>query len=107
MGKLKYTDSELVADSLKFISRGEWQVKSKERYLSAYARGILDQCCGHMIPLVEVKWTLDVCKAKGKKYGTGVNWKDNCPNSYAKASRRKWLHLCLSKKDLKANLQEK
>jgi len=95
VGKLKYSDADLHEDALKYRSKGEWQNKNKKYYMSAYGRGILDECCKHMVELEVEKWTLDVCKAKGKEYVTGANWKAQCPNSYSKASRKKWLIICL------------
>lgn len=103
MSQSKYSDADLINDALKYQSKGEWQKKSKNMYLTAYARGALELCCKHMVSLVEEKWTLDICKAKAKQYLTGPNWKKNCPNSYSKASRKHWLPLCLNPENGKIN----
>jgi len=95
LGVIKYSEQELIDDALKYSSKGEWQNKSKNLYLAAYSRGLFDVCCAHMVPLFVEKWTLDVCKAKGKVYKSGPIWNAECPSSYSKASRKNWLPLCL------------
>lgn len=95
LGVIKYSKQDLVEDALKYNSRGEWQKKSKKLYLAAYSRQLIDVCCAHMTSLLFEKWTLEVCKSKGRMYKKGSIWKAECPSSYSKASRKNWLPLCL------------
>ena len=91
----KYTNETLILDALNYSSRGEWQKHNTKYYMSAYKRGILNECCAHMTYRGAVeKWTLEVCKQKAKKFANFKQWKKYCPGSYSKASRKNWLYLC-------------
>lgn len=89
----KWTIEKLMADALKYQTRGEWEKKSSGAYKVAMKRGIMDECCGHMTVLRK-SWTYEELKADALKYQTRKDWREKSGNAYHAAARRGILKEC-------------
>ena len=84
---------ELVREEArKFKTRKKFNTKSRGAYAWARERNLLDIVCAHMKP----KWTLELCIADARKYGTAPEWLKNSPAAHKQAYRKGWSKECRS-----------
>jgi hypothetical protein len=95
--KLYWTKARCIRSASYYPNRGAWIKKSPSAYTSAYLRGWLDECCGHMVRLrlPRVSWTKKQCREIAKNYATGTQWAKEHNRSYCYAYRKGWLKECM------------
>ena len=103
----KYTNEQLIESAKKFKTNTEWRRHDggKERQI-ARIRGIMAQCCAHMINQRFVKTYSDQDLIDiGKQYSDSTAWRKSKHRSkYGLAIRRGILHLCTAHMPRKAGI---
>ncbi|ALP47420.1 hypothetical protein phiST2_0046 [Vibrio phage phi-ST2] len=90
---LKWTLERLKEDALKYKTRTEWKKMSSGAYMSAYRRGLVDECCAHM-SLMKGYWTLERLKEDALKYKTRNEWQKMSSGAYSTAKKKGLLDEC-------------
>ncbi len=84
--------------ALKYSGRTEWKKSvDSDAFATAYARGWMNACCGHMI--LKQKpigyWTVELCREAALKYSSKAEWRNSKDsNAHAAAKKNKWLDQC-------------
>ncbi|QNJ54922.1 hypothetical protein vBValMR10Z_382 [Vibrio phage vB_ValM_R10Z] len=94
--RIKWTLERLKADALKYKTRKEWNKKSTGAYSAAYKRGVLDECCAHMLDTRKPNgyWTLERLKEDALKYKTRKEWNKKSRKAYDAARSRSLIDEC-------------
>lgn len=93
VGKIKWTYDLLKKEAAKYISKIEFQRKSKGAYLAAFRKNILNNICEHMErPLNHNKiWFKENCRTEALKYKTRTKFFNDSKGAYKAAKREGWL----------------
>lgn len=85
-------------EAIKYISRTEWASSGSDSYIAAKRRGIVEECCAHMIvDKVELEWTKERCIEEALKYKTRSEWRLNSIISYNISNRKNgWVDECIT-----------
>ena len=86
-----WTDEMLVADAQEWEKLKEWRKASPSAHSTAWARGILDQCCAHM---EGKKWTNGAIIESAQKCGSIGEWQAASPGAYPAARSQGILDKC-------------
>jgi superfamily II DNA or RNA helicase len=94
--KIVWSKEKCIKDAKKYKSRKEWRKKSSSAYSSAYRNGWLEECCRHMIRLVNKikRFTKELCIKDANKYKTRTEWFKKSQSAYSKAWNNGWLEEC-------------
>jgi hypothetical protein len=86
-GKIKWTYEMLLSVALEFETRHDFEKGNSGAYQSAQNRGLLDQVCQHMKPIL-TNWTSAMLQEAALKFKTRKEFKGENQNAYAVALRR-------------------
>jgi len=99
-GYLFWTKERCVENALKYKTRSEWARKSSGAYDSAHRNCWLEECCKHMINMVQYgfnrKWTKEKCIEDAKKYKRNIDWYKNSQSAWIIAWKNGWITDCRS-----------
>jgi hypothetical protein len=82
-----WTDEKISAEALKFTTRGSFAIGNKAAYQAAYKRGILEEVCSHMEPILTY-WTEEMIAEAALQFDTRVEFGISNPNAYTAAKTR-------------------
>lgn len=88
----KWTYESIMAEALKFDNRSDFATKSKNAYMAAWSRKILDEVCDHMEPR-KTNWTNEGLFKEASKFSTRVEFKNANNGAYTTAINRGILDL--------------
>lgn len=91
-----WTKERCVKDAKKYLTKSEWQYKSKTSYGISSKNKWLNECCVHM-KLMHKKngyWTKERCAEDAKNYSTRNDWRINSSSASTIASKNGWLNEC-------------
>lgn len=85
--KKKWSNQDILDDAKRFRSRSEWQKKSGSKYQIARKRGLLTECCEHMMSDRKAKGTWDAASIlkSAKAFNSKTEWRKAFPGAYQKA----------------------
>jgi hypothetical protein len=88
-----WTLDTLKADARNYQTRVEWKKASASAYATAGQRGLLAECCAHMVRFRKPDgyWTKARCVESAKKYKTIQSWSLGDPPAYDGAKRNGWM----------------
>ena len=91
-----WTLERLQADALRFQTRGAWQKGSPTAYQAANKRGLLGDCCGHMVEgkKPDGHWTIDRLRADALRFETKSAWAEGSPSAYRAARIKGFFEAC-------------
>ena len=88
-----WTLESLRSDAQKYLTKGAWREASPSAYVTAKQKGLLTECCGHMLELKKPNgyWTKTRCVASAKQFSTIQSWALGDPPAYDAAKRSGWV----------------
>lgn len=86
-GKILWTVENIYAESLKYMTRNEFQKGSPGAYGAARRKKILKQVYSHMVS-PKIYWTEASIRAEAIKYGSKFEFEKNNKNAYQAACKR-------------------
>ncbi|URQ03382.1 hypothetical protein PVA23_5 [Vibrio phage PVA23] len=91
-----WTLERLKEDALKYKTKSEWRKNSSGAYITAYNKGLLDECCAHMTSIKNPVgyWTLERLKEDALKYKTKSEWQKMSSGAYSTAHKRGLMNEC-------------
>lgn len=81
----RWTIEALKCDALNYSSKTQWQKSNPPAYQTAWARGVLGECCGHMKR--PRKWTAEAVEFDARRFKTRGRWAKLSPSAYHAARR--------------------
>jgi hypothetical protein len=87
----------VMAEAIKYETRGEWKINSSGSYNSAWDNKWIDECSAHMIELKKPSGHWDIKEnvlAEAIKYETRNEWNKNSSASYQYAWKNGWIDEC-------------
>lgn len=97
--KKPMTNSELLADAIKYTTKLDWRTKSKSAYSISYKKGpeFFSKATRHMVPTSRIRrWTKEACIKEAQKYKTKTQWFELSGSSYNAAKRNGWFDECIA-----------
>ena len=95
--KNKYWTYETISkEAKKYKTKKEFKEKANGAYTTAVKRGLLNEICSHMKPLMHksvdgIYWTKDRCAERAILYSSKMEFKNNDGSAYTTAVREGWL----------------
>jgi hypothetical protein len=92
-GYSKWNIDNLTLEASKFNSRVDFSNQSKGAYQSAHRQGVLDDICGHMIPLIKKNgyWNWETCSEEALKYETRYAFAKGARGAYGVCLKNDWV----------------
>jgi hypothetical protein len=88
----RWTIEALKRDALSYSSKTQWQKSNPPAYQTAWARGVLGECCGHMKR--PRKWTAEAVEFDARRFKTRGRWAKLSPSAYHAARRLNLVDHC-------------
>jgi predicted GIY-YIG superfamily endonuclease len=91
--KLNYWTKEICQEeALKYTSRSEFSINNRGAYSWGLRKGILDEICTHMIPIMKPSgyWTKERCYEAALKHKTKIEFIINEKSAYWSAKQNGW-----------------
>lgn len=89
---VRWTLEALKKDALNYSSKTLWQKSNPTAYQTAWSRGVLGECCGHMKR--PRKWSRENVELDARRFTSRGQWARSSPSAYHAARRLKIVELC-------------
>lgn len=88
-----WTLESLRSDAQKYLTKGSWREANPSAYVTAKQKGVLAECCGHMLELKKPNgyWTKTRCLASAMHFTTIQSWALGDSPAYDAAKRSGWI----------------
>ena len=93
-----WTFERIQEEALKYRRRSDWQRAHPSSFAKAQKMEWLDLVCGDMLTKSEslseanTLWTKEMVEKRAAEFQSIKDWREQCPNSYAAAKSRGWVH---------------